>query len=431
MSKNGIIYKVTGVIVPIILFVSLSSPILLSNSRMGDGQIFSIPLSLILLPFLLCYQTFKKNKNSYPIGFRVLFFFFIAWTIILSVYSMMFFSISSLLYALQWIIPFLFLFFYSKINTYDNLITFLNGFFIGTMFSNLYIFIAGIIELLLFGIGNGRITQNLILPGFYQLYVYVPTAIAYTTLISVSAIRAGLISFGRFWTIILYLTSFCSIIFTGSREGLLVYLMGLLGFYILKNRKTIVLKLTIIIIVLVALLGSVDYFIDKMSKSDIMMLQKYAQLNDDEKQFAGRDGAIEKALEIIDQRPLVGTAMLPADYYSLGVGEFSSAHNYYMDAYVWGGFFYFIVVVGIFLFILYQSIKNIILNMKRSSHLVKFCFDMSCLLIIYILVSNNINVPMKQPLTGAISSFLIYCSLCFNKITIGMSKELLIVKKNE
>ena len=417
MFTSKRVYTFAGFIIPSVLFISPSSPILLVTSRLEDGAVFAVPLSLLLLPFLLLWSISKSKIKNSGAWFYLLLGIFFVWLLLLAAYSFVNTSTDSLLFLIQWIVPYLFIYFYATMVKYENLIFFLKGFVAGTIFSCSYTFLAGILEIALYGIGMGRMTQNLILPGFYQLFVYIPTVLAFTSLICMCAVRFRLIHIGRFWTITLYVTSFFAILFTAAIEGFLIYILGLLGIFLLKNKRTILLKICAMIGGVIILLGSVDYVLNRVGETDIMMLQKISQTNYDGNQLRGRDEAIAKFTKVIVQRPFTGTAVLPPFYHpSLGVDASSSAHNYYWDTFAWSGFFGFAIIITLYLLLLIKSVANILRNINSRSPVIRFYILMNFLLILLILLSNNINVPMRQPVTGAIGSLLIYFCIHFESI---------------
>jgi hypothetical protein len=436
MFKNAAMYKIIGIIIPTILYVTPSSPILLANSTSAKSEYFAVPLSFVVLPFILLWTLFrKKNSTKNSLLFHLVLTIFLSWVGILAVLSAITISTTSILYAAQWMIPYLFIYFYATICTHNDLMNFLQGFIIGTLFSCVYLFAAGVMEFLFVGISTGRITHNVVLQGFHHLYIYVPTAIAFSSLICIGAVRAHVMCIGKFWMVILYVTSFVSLLFTGAREGILVYVLGLLGLFILKNGKTFYLKIFIVLFIVMGLYSNKNFFIEKMDSSEIRTMQKFARLNEEGSGMGGRDVSIATYWKVIEEKPFIGTAMLPATFFPyLGLDTSSSAHNYYIDSFAWGGVFTFILILIMYIYILLQSIVIILRKVKSKMPMDRFQVNMCYLLILYIVVSNNINVPMRQPLTGAIGAFLIFC--CFYTGRIGFQnyneiKESHVIPSNE
>src|SRR5690606_29179544 len=84
---------------------------------------------------------------------------------------------------------------------------------------------------------QGRVSQNLILPGHYQMYVYMPTIVAYSTLIVVLLKNINLINLDRIKYSAFLFFSAISIIFLGAREAILVLILGLICLYSTKSVK--------------------------------------------------------------------------------------------------------------------------------------------------------------------------------------------------
>src|SRR5690606_5340473 len=101
-------------------------------------------------------------------------------------------------------------------------------FFYGAFIGAAYIFLSGVLEYIIYGalLDAGRVSQNLIFKGQYQLVVYTPTVLAFSFLIVLSFYKANLFSLPRSALVVYFAICFVAIIFTGSREGLLVCLLG-------------------------------------------------------------------------------------------------------------------------------------------------------------------------------------------------------------
>ncbi|WP_229651878.1 hypothetical protein, partial [Vibrio parahaemolyticus] len=106
--KRSIIDKLIAFCIPLPIFVDPTSPILLAQSKLAEGAV-AFPISLFLLPlsFMLLFMT-KSQRNISKLSYIILILIslFVIYFLFLGVVSS-FENKSALIYAIQWVIPFL------------------------------------------------------------------------------------------------------------------------------------------------------------------------------------------------------------------------------------------------------------------------------------------------------------------------------------
>jgi len=372
---------------------------------------------LIVLTIFNLYKDSRNIRGGYL--FLIVLSFFV-YSLVIAVNHV---SISpkAMLYAIQWNLFFFWLcVFYSIQNNSFAIERLFNGITYGAYIGALYIFLCGAFEILIFGAltDSGRMAQNKVLPGQYQLYVYVPTMLSYSTLFTNWLIRSGKVNHRKWFFYSLNFITFVAIIFTGSREGILVYMLGMLLF-VISTKKSMLLFATLSAPVFLLLIYlNLSAILSGIGSEDIRLLSKFASLAEGGAKFGARDVMIADYMVIINSAPFVGTGMLPPNISMPQLGILApSAHNFYVDVFAWSG------VLGggvILLFsgaIIIKSLKIIIFTDYRylENHIL---VGGGILSLIFLLLSSNINVPYRQPLTAPIFAILVslfYCKLNFNE----------------
>lgn len=414
-SKEGLsaFHRWVGFFLPLPLFIEPGSSILFATSALVEGNV-AFPVSLLLLPFAMLWGGLKKYRlRKATAGPYVAFFFpFVFWSLVLAMYSSTV-SLQSYLYAVQWSLPFFWFFYFVALREDRDLRSFLNGFVGGAFVGAAYTFAAGGLEILIYGSlqDSGRMTQNLVLPGHYQLYVYVPTVIAFATLTALALARAKVVEISRVRLAIFLVISFFSIAFTGAREGVLVYLIGVAGVTLIwSSRRISTLALVLGTVITAALILIIFDLTPAISLfENTRIVSKILDLSEQGKGYGGRDQMLALYLDVIEASPWVGSGMLPpsSSFLNLNV-EAPSAHNYYVDAFAWGGIVNAILLAGLVLYITWLCMLCIARAFSSRAEHLKLDASMALLLLIFLYVSNNINVPLRQPLTGSVCVLLIY-----------------------
>lgn len=300
-------------------------------------------------------------------------------------------------------------FFIAIRNDHDRIKSFLVGFSIGSVIASTYIFLCGVLEISMYGalMDFGRMTQNIVIPGQYQLYVYIPTVLAFSCLTFNWLWRADIINVSYKVVIIHNLITLIALSFTGAREGIVVYIVGCVLFFASKNKNRLQLffaMLPILFLLLWALSGpALELFKD----SDMRLLSKMASLSDSSSMYGARDVMIGHYLLILEKELLFGLGMLPPNISLSYLGiDAPSAHNFYVDALAWSGLVGGGLIILFSLSLVSQSLYNLFYRDYRieNNHLM---IGSAFLIIIFLFVSSNINVPFRQPVTAPIFALLI------------------------
>ncbi len=404
--------SVIGFLIPLCIFIEVGSPILLATSPLAQESL-AVPLSFLVMPIVLILGVIRLSKTTdasshkaYLSGLP-----FVAYVIVLASTSAIFINPKAIVAGVQWLLPFLWMPYFLSLKSHD-FERLARGFVSGVFFSALYYFTAGTLEILQYGVLQdfGRMSQNIILPGQYQVAVYVPTALAYGALISTVFVKNGLVDRSKHYLLALNFFGLVAISFTASREGMLVFLVGHLLVAAIQRRSRIAVSLIAISLFATIIALNLDQLMRAFSESELRLLNKIAALHAAEDQLAGRDDMIINVLQIIRSNTLFGTHFLPPQTFSDRFTIIApSAHNIYVDAFLWTGFIggiLFIFFSGVFLC---QAMHLIIKQIATQS--LNMAAGIAVLSVLFIMLSNNINVPWRQPLTAPIGTLMF--TFCF------------------
>lgn len=411
MRRSALANKIAGWVLPLPVFLDPSSSILIANSALTESQL-ALPLSIVVLPILLFLKpphitALKSGSGSYFWLFFIPYFFAV---MMLTIYSATI-SLKSAAYGMQWLLPFFWFYYFISLKNRGDIETFFSSFAAGAMAAAGYTVLAGLLEITLYGalLDAGRMTQNLVLPGHYQLYVYIPTALAFNAILTIAAIKWNIIPRKKGFQTLLSVTTILALIFTGAREGILIFVIGLIGLYLIKSARALIATAVILAIIISATFLNVNAIQDNNALQEIRLVNKLLNLREEGKAYGGRDEMVGQYLQVIQESPYIGTAMLPP---SIAIPELRidapSAHNYYIDTLAWGGIFLLSISLPFLAFIGLKSIWNIINNIGSIDPQNRFLATISMLALIFLLISNNINVPLRQPLTGPIFVLFTY-----------------------
>lgn len=404
-------HKIAGLTLPLPIFLDPSSSILLARSALTESQL-AFPVSTVALPAILLLSRYSKAtlQQTETKYYSIFFILLISFVLILSSLSLQT-SPQSIVYGIQWILPFFWFFYFATLKDQHDIETFFRYFIIGTLFGSIYTATAGLLEILMFGalMDQGRMTQNLILPGHYQLYVYIPTAIAFNSMIAFYAIKYKIVKKSNFTSITIITSTIAALVMTGAREGILVFLVGISGAYLIKSAKTLILTSIASTLLITGIALNFSAIQSSETLQEVRLINKFLNLQDKEKQFGGRDQMAELYLQVVEKSPYIGTSMLPPSISNPELGiDAPSAHNYYIDVLAWGGLVMAIILFPFLASILIISLSNIIRSIGSTSTPTLFLGSISLASMIYLLISSNLNVPLRQPLTGPIFLLLTY-----------------------
>lgn len=416
---------ILGFLLPLPIFLDIDSPILLANNMLAEGGI-AFPISLFVIPIaiLLFIERTNWRLNSRSILITLLVCCYCFWIVVLGVSSL---PVSNLaiMFSVQWLIPFLWMPYFSVILKSDTpqILVFFKGFYYGVFFSVSYIFLNVILEIKLYGslLDAGRLTQNKIFPGQYQLYIYTPTILAYGTLFVNWLFISKYILVNRIIIFIINLFCCVSLVSLGAREGIIIYIFGIYFIVSFFNVRRIVAGVIFGTLTILLVIGMNNYIHDFNNKHEIRLLKKIIMMSHEEKMLAGRDYMAMQYIEVIKNNLIKGSGMLPPNRFSAKFGvNAQSAHNYYIDVFAWSGLIGFILIFLMTVLIITKSLRTVLLyyrfrpnrSFKRKAEILKFG-NASCV-ILFFCVSNMINVPLRQPLTGPIA--ILFISILYSNL---------------
>ncbi len=405
---------VVGFLVPLGLFLEAGSPIILATSSIAQGSL-SLPVSFIVLPLVFIVGLFRGSRTIEKKYKNLVFLsapFFIYSVLFSLLFSLDSSSTSPFLYGIQWIQIFLWLPYFMSLRSNLRQVSFLKGFTLGAFFTVFYYALSGVLEIIVFGalLDNGRLSQNLMLPGQYQIAVYIPTLIAISSGVVNAAYHLSLIKLSKLFIYLFNLLAFIAVFFLAAREGIVVILFSIIAIYSIgSRRKAIAFVLVIITLITIGVI-SFDAIIAYMADSELRAFRKIANSFQSGQSFAGRDTVILDVLQIFKADPLFGSRFSPPNN-TLGVTA-PSAHNMYVDVFIWtgaiGGGFFTLFAFWVFIRSFYEVLKSF----TNSSWY--FSQYAAALLLIILVISNNINVPMRQPVLAPLLAFLLISLTNYN-----------------
>lgn len=407
-----------GFVLPLPVFLEPANSFLLATSGAYD-RVFAVPISLLALPlaiiiFLIRVKPHVSWSTLIAIGLPSA--IFISWSLLIGgISSIVDFAAAA--YAIQWILPFLWIPYFAVVLTPVRCRFFFAGFVFGAFTGAAYIATAGFLELGLYGglQDLGRMSQNLVLYGQGQLYVYTPTVIAYSTLVANWAIKARLCHVSTSFRYVLNVITLFALVFLAAREGLLVFMIGMAALFALGS-----LRKTLILVAGAAAAGIFGFSllasgIGENVLGALRIIDKLLALGEEGRALGMRDQMIAQYLNVIRDSPIFGSAMLPPNVFYRDIGVSApSAHNYYVDVWAWSGLpglvavaFLAISAVAISSFRILRTYSVPITHRTN----IYFLGGLGICVLLFFGVSNNINVPLRQPLTGPIGLLAAYITI--------------------
>jgi hypothetical protein len=355
------------VIAPMCLFIDPASEIFLHNVVGFEEERLAYPISfsmLALMPFLVLLNS---NKTSY----RILFYSFLP--ILLSVlYAIINETIEPVIVSLTWMAPFIWLAGFLSIDKAPHDKTVIFWFSIGCIISTLYILLGGTLEILIYGAlqDEGRMTTNMVVPGHYQLYVYMPTMTAFSTIVLLGAIKANLISLFKFDFLVIMIFGAIALIYMAAREAILSYVFAIVLIFLANTKLRLFLISICFPFISISILSNIDSLSNYAAASEIKSLRKFSQFNEAGQTLGGRDWAITDYYDVFMNFPLFGTGFRsPFKNYFGILTEFPSAHNYYVDVMAWGGIALCVIIFPMMIYLLYKSLSLFVNSLDKSGYL--------------------------------------------------------------
>lgn len=400
--KNRLLF-VFVLIIPIPVFFNLNGSLYLTEGL--DLNAFALPFSVIFLILITVLQLksffILIRKSS-----KIFNFFIFFQVIVFLLYTLFYDGNGDPLLLLISLLP-LFLSYnignHIALNFTEEKITdtFKKSILIISFFAGLHA-LASIQQYGLIGSFANRGVDNVF--GFFSIYqklVYYPTILAFYFLFSLY-IKTKL---GWVASLILLI----DILIIGSRESTLIAVLSLftyfLWMYLNGQRKYIPI---LIIFSTSVILFSLQYLGNVMDKfKDSTLLNKLKALENDDIS-AGRFDMIKKVVDFDngDYSFLLGNG------YST-ISDILSPHNQYLEFMVRSGGLSFCFFLFIIIKTLFRIKSNFKINIIKEN---KIYFVFSCALILFSIVSFNVNTPVRAPFPGILFGFIFGYVRLKNKI---------------
>ena len=416
----SVIQKCILVFAPMCLFIDPASQIIFHNVVGFEEERLAYPISILLIPLIPLLVITNSNKNSYRL------ILYSALPILLSIiHAVINRTIEPILVSVTWMAPFIWLAAFLSMDRapHDKQVIF--WFATGCIISTSYILLAGTLEILIYGAlqDGGRMTTNMVLPGHYQLYVYMPTMTAFSTIILLGLIRANLISLFKFDFIVILIFGAVALIYMAAREAIISYVIAIVLIFLASTKFRLFLISLCFPFISLTILSNIDGLSNYAAASEIKSLRKFSQFNEAGQTLGGRDSAITDYYDVFTNFPLFGTGFRSPfkNYFGL-LTEFPSAHNYYVDVMAWGGITLSVIIFPMMIYLIYRSSNLFFFSLDKDGYFIYYKSLCVCLLIA-ILFSNNINVPFRAPLLAPLFGFLMFGVFAGAKYVSGPPKS--------
>lgn len=410
VAGAGLLLKLALAITPMALFLDPTSRFPIYSVTGFEDDVVGYPVSLMLLPFVAVSAIAHLTERSI-----VVLQFIVMLTALIAFSSIFFGTLEPIPYGSLWIMPFVWLLYFLTASLDLRSDALLRIFIYSVMVSTGYLCLAGTLEMLLYGglLESGRMSSNLVLPGQYQLYVYMPTIIALSSLICVGALRSGVSVFRGALPLILALTAY-ALFLAAAREAILTFAVGLCAILLCTTRLRLFLFAVSCVLLLGLLVAFSDQLIAWAAASEYGAISKFAQVQDADQQFGSRDIAIAQYWEIFKHNPLIGTGFRSPfeNYFGVPV-NFPSAHNFYADTLAWTGVAGSTLIFGALIWFSAKAIMIFFDSLTMDRSIAPLARAFAAALLVALILSNNINVPMRQPLLAPIFGLLFYGAMFF------------------
>lgn len=401
--------RIFGFLVPIPFFLQVQGRFgIYSGGFVSEG--LSVPIAYLVAPlaFLSAIPPFihaQPMPRLPTLGASML----LIWILLLGGWSSLD-DPRAILYTIQWASP-LTMMVYGAALAWDDRRreVFLRGFLPGTVVALVYLAGQGIYEVLFLSSFQGRMTQNAVLPGMYQLYNYVPLGLVMAGLFA-AGVLIGNRERGKPWMIAAFMgVTLLVPILTAARGSVALYAVAapLLGWRLFGLRGALwIMTLPGLLLLL-------------FSSESFLLLEKLAALQEETEYggtFGNRDQMGRLYWQVYLEDPVLGTRFLPPilAFPSLGI-DVKSAHNYYLDSLAWGGPVALIGVLAILIGLLHMAFRlcvNFLLVRKQPiSADAAFALAALPLAVGVMVVNSNLRIPLREPYSGVIGYLLIGVAL--------------------
>jgi hypothetical protein len=397
--------RVFGFLVPLPFFMQVQGRIgVYSGGFVSEG--LSVPLAYLAAPLALisALRIFLRARPL-PVTATIGTFISFIWILALGSKSSLQ-DPRAVLYMVQWAAPFTMLV-YGAMLAYDDerRANFLKGFVPATIASIVYLIALGAIEFFFMSSFRGRMTQNAVFPGMYQLYNYVPLGMVMCGMFVTGVVISRKTNKSNTIPFALMLVTLAVPLLTAARGSVALYAVcaPLLGWRMFGLRGALwVLALPLGIMVLFAS----DSF---LLLAKLSALQEHSEYGGT---FGNRDEMGALYWQVYLEDPILGTQFLPPilAFPRLGI-DVKSAHNYYLDSLAWGGP---VALSGIMMLLWsvittsFQLIRRFLLT-PGAVITAPAALALSALPIAVgiMVVNSNLRIPLREPYTGVIGFLLI------------------------
>ncbi|MDA0667371.1 MAG: O-antigen ligase family protein [Planctomycetota bacterium] len=404
-----------GLLLPLPLFVQMNGPFGFYAEPEGLPVGIGVPIGFLLAAaFLLPDLPKLRRRLALGLVAKIALLIFGLWTLLLGFLGAQE-NKQALLYAGQWLAP-LAAAVYVGVAAFEEerLSSLLAGLKRGTTFSLCFLVLLFLWELLFLGSFSGRITQNVSLPGMYQLYNYVPVSLTLSALFcaGLEASSAKTVRTGKVW-FFLFGAAMIPLI-TGARDPALIFMLvaPLPAWWACRVRG---------LLALIAGSGiSVCLFLI-LADGNLLLLHKlhgtFSSYGETtlSGMFGPRAEVMESYWGLAQEHPWTGLRLLPptiADPESGVVAK--SAHNTYLDILAGGGPIALLSFLTLLLSALWATPKLVLRSLcnqasvsAEKNTLQVAAQSAAAPVVGLLLISCNLRTPLREPISAWIGFLLI------------------------
>lgn len=402
------IFRLTVLLIPFPFYVTASPPFVATGGIWAPQT--AIPVSLLILPFAVLGALHVWQLSTRMWLLVGSYSLMVALTVAALPFSQA--QSQTLLFGFVWCLPVLWLFAAGNIVRSLNLKELAKLFLWGSIAGSFYIFLPGVIEILWTGgLGDGgRMTQNFLIPGQYQIAVYAASTLAFSLLLNIAlrSLTREVLSDPLFIGYVLM--TFVAVYFTGSREALIVAIVGPILIWAVRTPIRFLGLTAFGLLGLIALPLLADTLIDLLRSTSSRMSWKMALLIENPAAVIGdRTSVWMTHLQLAMLDPEIGTAVTPvqiafpnhAELWTNPHGRpWASAHNFYVDALVQYGVVGAAIVWTFWAAVVAFAGLEIVAAWRTRQPTIYT--SAAAIVLLIALFANMVNVPFRQPITIAV-----------------------------
>ena len=405
---------IIGFLVATPLFVSvdgLNIEMYKGYSILACDESLILPFSTFIVPLAIISIINRKNVFTYiDAKYNIIISLLFIWFLIVALTSLLLNNtFQPVIRMFQWILPIVFMYytigiFYQS----QRLYSFIRGIFCGLLLSSVWIGSSAIFEYMITGLWR-RMSDVAWGIGVYQIFNYVPLGLVilfiFVTPIFFSKVVSNDKKFlkNNFFKLVIFLLihiSIISILFgTAVRGAALIFFLAFSFLFIFFSNifgkmHLLFFNISFCCIIIWSIIYGADYLI-LIKKLNVIVSSEY----DIDIRTGGRLNIAIESLKMAYDSPIFGSFFLPLTS--------SSAHNYYIDTFMWTGLIG-IMLVLLFVFHIFVDIfktnsrKSFLSEKLSGTFYSKMYIGTSIGVCMILLISNNIRVTMRQPYSGII-----------------------------